>query len=130
MLPLFVHRDDLHRNMARRRVEFQLVQTVQPRMSGRKMSSEMADRTILPRERDARRALCGDNSFKTLVSRQAQKNAGIVRIVLDDQHHRVVRSNVVAVVFDLRFTRDGQEGMHAPGRRSERLAHSGSIEPG
>ena len=54
------------------------------------------------------RALGGDDALEALVARQAQENAGVVRIVLDDEQHGVARLDGVAVVLDVLFARDGQ----------------------
>ena len=58
-------------------------------MSGRKMSSVIA----VGRYCRARRAPCcpalGDDALEALVARQAQQDARVVRIVLDDQQDDV-----------------------------------------
>ena len=72
--------------------------TVQPSMSGRKMSSEIADGPELPRQRQALRALQRHKALEAAVARQAEHDARVVRVVLDDQQHRVAFGDAVAVV--------------------------------
>ncbi len=83
--------------------------TVQPSMSGRKISSEMAVGMELPGEGQAQRAFGGDDALEALVARQAQQDARVMRVVLDDQQHRVALLDVVAVVLDVLFARDRQD---------------------
>ena len=62
-----------------------LLSTVQPSMSGRKMSSVIAVGRILPRQRQRRRRRGGDDALEALVARQAEQDARVVRVVVDDQ---------------------------------------------
>ena len=62
--------------------------TVQPSMSGRKMSSEIAAGSELARQGERLRALGGDDALEADVARQAEQDARVVRVVLDDQQHR------------------------------------------
>ena len=55
------------------------------------------------------RALGGDDALEALVARQAQQDARVVRVVLDDQQHGVALLDVVAIVLDVLLARDRQD---------------------
>ena len=111
VLALLLQGDDLHRNMARGRVELQLVENRPSEQVGQENIERDSGGTVLPRERDAHGALPRDDAFEALVARQPEKNTGVMRVVLDDQQHRVAGFDVVAVVLDLGFTCQGQQGV-------------------
>ena len=68
---------------------FELLSTVQPSMSGRKTSSEIAVGVILARERERVHAVGGDQHLEALVMRKIEHHPRIMRIVLDDQRSRI-----------------------------------------
>ena len=55
------------------------------------------------------RALGGDDALEAPVARQAQQDARVVRVVLDDEQHGVALLDVVAVVRDVLLARDRQD---------------------
>ena len=99
---------------------FRLLSTVQPSMSGRKMSSVMA----VGRNWRARPApiapSVGDDALEALVAGQAEQHPRVVRIVLDDEQHAVALRDLVAVVRDLLFALDRQHGSAASGLAAAR----------
>jgi hypothetical protein len=86
VLALLLQRDDLHRNVPRGGSSLSWFSTVQPSMSGRKISSEMAAGGTAARGKGRWRP-CGDDALEALVARQAQQDARVVRVVLDDEQH-------------------------------------------
>ncbi len=72
-------------------------------MSGRKTSSEMAVGLYSRASASASAPVMRDQHLESLVARQIAEHAGIVRIVFDDQQHRVAFHEIVAIVFDARF---------------------------
>ena len=92
------------------RIELQLIEH-RPAEHVRQENIERDGRgVILPGEGNASSAFGGDDALEPLVARQAQGDAGVVRVVLDDEQHGVARLDVVAVVLDVFFARDRQDG--------------------
>ena len=60
--------------------------------------------------REPERALGGDDALEALVARQTQQNAGVMRIVLDDQQHGIAILDGVAVVLDVLLARHRHDG--------------------
>ena len=84
--------------------------TVQPSMSGRKMSSDTAVGLVFARQVQRVLAARRDQHLEAFVMREIHQDARIVRIVLDDQQHGVAGRDVVAVVGDLLDHALGQGG--------------------
>ena len=61
----------------------------------------MAVGLVLPGQRKRRGALGCDDALEALVARQAEQDARVVRVVLDDQEDRVALLDDVAVVLDV-----------------------------
>ena len=66
-----------------------LFSTVQPSMSGRKMSSVIAVGRYCRASASAALPAVRDDALEALVARQAEQDARVVRIVLDDEQHGV-----------------------------------------
>ena len=110
VLALFFQRDDLHRDVPRRRVELELVE--------HRPAEHVGQEDI---ERDGRRAgtaapatgpcapLVATMPLKPLSRARPEQDARVVRVVLDDQQHGVARLDVVAVVLDVLLARDRQD---------------------
>ena len=111
--PFFIQRDDLHRDVARRRVELKLVEQRPAEHVGQENIERDGRGVILSREGKTRPAFHGDDAFETLVARQPEEDARIVRIVLDDEQYGVARVDGVPVVLDVLFAYDGQDGDRA-----------------
>ena len=112
-----------------------LLSTVQPSMSGRKMSSVMAVGQVLAGERRPSLPARGDDAFEALVARQAQQNAGIVRIVLDDQQHQVAlldrrRGRPAMRLLARHRAAPGSAGSMAERRLGDRVATVAEAGPG
>ena len=69
-------------------------------MSGRNTSSVIAVGRYCRASVQRRLAAVRDDALEALVARQAEQDARIVRIVVDDQQHAVALADVVAVVGD------------------------------
>ena len=93
---------------------FSWLSTVQPSMSGRNTSSDTADRLIFLRQRQRVGAAHRHQHLEALVVRKIGDDAGIVRIVLDDEQDRVARFEPVAVVRDVfdRRLRQAERRLH------------------
>ena len=83
---------------------FSWLNTVQPSMSGRKTSSETAVGLNSRGELERVGAAHGNQHLEAVVVRKIDDDARVMRVVLDDQQHRIARLDVVAVVGD-RFDR-------------------------
>ena len=58
---------------------------------------------VLPRQRKRLGPSHRDQNLESLVARQIAQNARIVRIVFDDQQHRIAFLQIVAIVLDTGF---------------------------
>ena len=65
-----------------------------PVMSGRKMSSMIGSGQILPRQRECRMATIGGDHLESLVPRQADEHARIMRIVFNNKHRWLAGLNL------------------------------------
>ena len=102
-LALLFHRDDLHRNVPRRRVELQVVQHRPAQHVGQVDVERDGGGTELPGQRQAGGPARGHEHLEALVARQAQQDAGLMRIVLDDQHDEIAVGEILAIVRDVLF---------------------------
>ena len=91
--------------------------TVQPSMSGRNTSSETARRLVLAWQGERIGAAHGDQHLEALVAGEIDQDAGVVRIVLDDQQDGVAGLDVEPVVGNLLDRRARRRGRPALGRR-------------
>ena len=94
VLALLFQRDDLHRDVPRGRVELELVEHRPAEHVGQEDIERDGGGLELPGEREAHRALGGDDALEALVARQAEQDARIVRVVLDDEQHGVALFDV------------------------------------
>ena len=124
MLPLLFDRHNLHRNMTQRRVQLELIQH-RPAQHVRQEYIQRNCRGMeLPRQRKPQRALVRHNTLKAFVATQPQQNPRVVRIVLNNQQHRIALRKGVAVVFDMLIrplARQHRQRMH--GARNLRSPH-------
>ena len=114
-----------------------LFSTVHPSMSGRNTSSVIAVGRYCLRQRDRRLAAVGDDPLEALVAREAEQDARVVRIVVDDQQHAVAVADALPVVgddlFGLRHRENRQRGacpaasLPAPARRRRRDRAAGPV---
>ena len=68
----------------------------------------MASGMELPGEGKPQRTFGGDDALEALVAGQAQEDARVMRVVLDDQQNGVAFLDLVAIVLDVFFARDWQ----------------------
>ena len=120
MLAFFLDRDDLHRDVPRDRIELEVVQHGPAQHVGQEDVQRDGRGPELAGQRKALGARGGDDAFEALVARQAQQDARVMRIVLDDQQHGFAVDDVVAVVGDTFFA-----GSAAHGDRQRRSAGAG-----
>jgi len=99
MVPIVVGRKHLNRNVASAGSCLRWFNTVQPNMSGKNTSSEMAVGGI-PGKRQGLGASAGMENLESLVSRKVTHQAGIVHIVFDDQQYLVPCLQLVTIVID------------------------------
>jgi hypothetical protein len=100
MLAILVEADDLHRDVPRLRICLSWLSTVQPSMSGRKMSSEIGDRLVLARESSASLPRIATSTLKPVVAGEIDQDAGVVGSS-STISSTVRRADVVAVVGDM-----------------------------
>ena len=72
--------------------------TVQPSMSGRNTSSDTAVGWYSRASASASAPRIATSTFKPVIVRQIDQDARVMRIVLDDQQHRVARLDATPVV--------------------------------
>ena len=98
VLPLFLDRQHLHRDVPRGRIELQVVEHGPAEHVRQEDIERDRRRQVLPRQQQRRLAAIGDDALEALVARQTEQHARVVRIVLDDQQHAVALADVVAIV--------------------------------
>ena len=131
VLALLFQRDDLHRDVARGRVELELVEHGPAEHVGQEDIERDGRGAELPGQGKTDRALGGDDAFEALVARQTQQDAGVVRIVLDDQQHQVAVLDGIAVVLDVLLAGHRQDREFArPGRGPEAGASPAAVGTG
>src|SRR5579871_2516325 len=121
VLAVVVERDDLHRNVPRLRVLLELAQDV-PAQHVRKEDIERnCRRPVFVGERQRFLAAHRDQHLETLIVREIDKNARVVRIVFDDEKDCISRLYVPPIIryllngtFRYRRQRDGARGGQLP----------------
>ena len=101
VLPVFVQRQHLHRDVPRGRVLLQMAEHGPAQHIGQEHVQRYGRRVVLAGQGERLRAAHGHEDLEPLVAGQITHDAGIVRIVFDDQQDGVVGLQVVAVVRDL-----------------------------
>ena len=109
VLALFFHGHDLHRDVPRGGVQLELVEHRPAQHVGQEDIQRDGRRVILPRQRQRRRALGGDDALEADVARQPQQDAREVRVVFDDQQRQVAREDGFAVVGNVLFAHHRQD---------------------
>ena len=123
MLALFLNRQHLDWNMPRRRIELQVAEDGPAQHVRKKHIERDGRRQILPCQRQRRLTPVGDDAFEAFIPRKTEKNAGVMRIVVNDQQGAVAFVNVMPVVGDefLRFSSErGQHRLRFGDRRTRR----------
>ena len=100
MVPVFIESQHLDRDVAGGGVLFQMVEHGPTQHVGKKNIQRYCCGMELPGQRQCLRASHGHQHFESLVVRQINQNARIVRIVFHDQQDRIVRLQVFTVVRD------------------------------
>ena len=118
VLAVLVERDDLHRDVARERVLLELAQHRPAEHVGQEHVERDRGRLVLLGELERLGAAHGDQHLEALVAGQIHEDAGIVRIVLDDQQDAVARLEVAA-------GRPGSARPGVPRRRTRQMQRSG-----
>ena len=91
VLAVLVERDDLHRDVPRRRVLLELAQHRPAEHVGQEHVERDGRRPVLARQRQRVGAAHRDEHLEALVVREVDQHARVMRIVLDDQQHGVAR---------------------------------------
>ena len=100
VLAILVERDDLHRNMPGQRVLLELAQHVPAQHVGQEHVERDRGRLILLGEIERIVAAHRQQRLEALVAGQIDQDAGVMRIVLDDEQDGVAGLDVHAVVGD------------------------------
>ena len=95
VLALLLQRDDLHGNVPGGRVELQVVQHRPAEHVRQEDVQRDGGGLILPRQGQGLLAAHGHDALEPLVAGQPQQDAGVMRIVLDDQQRRIAVVDVV-----------------------------------
>ncbi len=101
VMAILVQGDDLHGNVPCGRILLELAQYRPAEHVGQENIERYGGRMMRARQRERIRAPMRDQHLESFVLRQIDHDARIMRIVLDDQHHAVVRREIVAVIDDL-----------------------------
>ena len=128
VLPLLLDREHLHRDVARRRIELQVVEHRPAEHVGQEDVERDGGRQVLARQRQRRLAAVGDDALEALVAREAEQDARVVRVVVDDEQDVVASLDVVAVVGDGLF--GFRHRQHRQRDRRGSLVASRSASPG
>ena len=96
VLPVLVQRDDLHRDVPRRRVLLELAEHGPAQHVGQEDVERHGGRPVLARQRQRLGAARRDQHLEAVVAREVDQDAGVMRIVLDDQQDVVARLDDVA----------------------------------
>ena len=91
VLPLFLQRDDLHRDVPRRGIELEVVEHGPAEHVRQEDVQRDRRRAGIGGPATGRGAAGGDDALEALVARQPQQDARVMRVVLDDQQDRVAR---------------------------------------
>ena len=98
MLAILVQRDDLHGDVARGGVLLELAEHGPAEHVGQEDVERDGGRLVLVGQRQRFGAARGDQHLEAVVAREIDQDAGVVRIVLDDQQHHVAGLEIVAIV--------------------------------
>src|ERR1700687_1184641 len=101
VLPVFVQRDDLNRNVSGQRVVLQLTEHRPAQHIGQEHIERHRGGLELLGEIQRLGTAGGDQDLETLVASQVYQDARIMRIVLDNQKNRVPRFEIQPVVREL-----------------------------
>ena len=80
---------------------FELVEDGPAKNVGQEDVERDRGRVVLPCQRQGDAAALGDDALEALVVGEAEQDARVVRIVLDDQEDRIARLQTVAIIGDL-----------------------------
>ena len=98
VLTVLVERHDLHRDVPGGRILLQLTEHGPTQHVGQKHVERDRGRLILAGKRQRLGATHRDQDLEPLVVRQIGDDPGIVRVVFDDQQHRIARFKGLAIV--------------------------------
>ena len=105
VLPLLFQGDDLYRNVTREGIELELIEHRPAQHVGQEDIERDGGRPVLTRKRKCRRPAGADDALEALVPRQAEQDARIVDVVLDDQQDGVAVRDDIPIVLDMLFSR-------------------------
>ena len=123
-MPVFIERDDLHRDVASQRVLLELTEHAPAQHVWQEDVERDSARLVLLGEFKRIGAAHSHEHLEVLVARKIDQDARIVGIVLDDQQDGIARLNLVPVVRDLL---DGALAEARSARRSPVLASLGVL---
>ena len=98
VLPLFFNRQHLHRDVPRGGIQFEIVQHRPAEHVGEEDVERDRGRPILFRQQQRRLSAVGDDALESLVARQAEEDARVMGIVVDDEQDVIAIVDVVAIV--------------------------------
>ena len=84
-------------------IQLQVVQDRPPQHVRQENVKGDCGRQILARERQCRLAAIGHDALEPLVARKTEEHAGVMRVIVHDEQHVVIVSNLLAVVLDHLF---------------------------
>ena len=98
MMPVFIQSQHLHRDVPRCGILFQVIEHGPTQHVGQEDVERNCGRMEFAGQSQRFRAAHRDQHLESFVVRQIAKNAGVVRIIFDDQQDRIVRLQIGAVV--------------------------------
>ena len=126
VLAILVERDDLHRNMPGQRVLLELAEHVPAQHVGQEHVERNRGRLVLLGEIERIVAAHRQQRLEAFVARQIDQDAGVVRIVLDDEQNGVAGLDFHPVVGD---RLDGALGRRCGGRPAGRPRVDAAAAP-
>ena len=101
MMPVFIERQHLHRNVARSRVLFQVIENGPAQHVGQEDVERNRSGMEFARQCERFRAAQCDQNLESLIAREIAQHPRIVRIVFDNEQHSIVRLQIVAIIGNL-----------------------------
>src|SRR4051812_76915 len=122
MLAVLIEADDLHRDMAGQRILLQMAQNRPAEHIGKKDVERHGCRLILPRELDRFISRRCNDGLEAAVACKIEEDAGVVRIVLDDEQYAVAGYDFAALIGNGLDHLEREARRRSNGRRGPRLA--------
>ena len=99
MLPIFIERQHLNRDMPRPRILFQVVKHRPPQHVRQKDIKGNGRGMKFLGESQRLRTSCGHQDFKSFFASQVTQHGRKIGVIFDDQESRIVRLQIFTIIF-------------------------------